>query len=284
MEVRGQQCVPIDLDLLSGRGKPKMSAAGILAIVLLCIAIVVAAAYLLKMLVGKRRRRVDVEVDVEPAEAAEAAAAAVSFIRAPPEQAPAPEPIEVPTQHATAVGAVTTAGPSSKPAAFDMWSAEPAPGTDVDSFGDLVKPEHRLEAEGGATMSVARMMPASWGGGASGAATGVVRATEFDSMWGSLMPAGAMALNPAEMATFGSSLPSWQAQADLVGLSTPVDRNMVLRNNLGIKIGMDQFPWRTKSAFQMGSQLSMFNESSHRADLLAASSLGKAASVMAEFG
>jgi hypothetical protein len=300
VEVQGQQCVPINLDVLSGRAKPNMSATGILAIVLLCIAIVVVLVYIIKLAVGKRRKRRVEEVTVN----VDGQGASVSFMPAAEEAEEAEEQEAEPwrpahreeagshelvSPQAVAVGAVTTSGVTvtedAPQVTFDMWSADAPAGAHTDLFGDLVKPEHRLEADGGATMSVSRMMPASWGGEqASGAAVGAGRADSgLDAYFGSLMPPSAASLNPTEMSTFGSSLPSWDAMADTLKLQGAVDRNTVIRNNIGSKVGFSEFPFRQFSSFVTGGGLHAFGESVFRADLLAASSLGTKPSVSAEW-
>lgn len=302
VEVQGQQCVPINLDLFSGRAKPKMSATGILAIILLCIAIVVVMVYLIKLAVGKRRKRRVEEVTVDVGN--QGAGASVSFIpaaEAEEEEEEHPEPwraapreevrsYDLVSPQAVAVGAVTTSGgvavtEDAPQVTFDMWSADVPAGAQADLFGDLVKPEHRLEADGGATMSVSRMMPASWGGEkASGAAVGVGKAANgLDEYFGSLLPPGAATLSPAEMTTFESSLPSWDAMADTLRLQGAVDRNTVIRNNIGSKVGFSEFPFRAMSNFVTSGTLHAFGESTYRADVLAASSLGVKPSVSAEW-
>jgi hypothetical protein len=163
---------PLDLGHLNGAKKTKMSPPVILSIVLLCIAIVVILAYVVRLGMGSRSPAG--APASTPIEEPEYAAVGMSTV----------EPMPMPT--AVAVGAAVVADPNldAEPSLYfpDETGApyieaqgaaaglQPASTDsqlgDVGYFGNLVPESHRMEVSDTASLNLGAVMPSSWRAGA----------------------------------------------------------------------------------------------------------------------
>lgn len=272
--------VPVDLETLGSRPKPRMSPAGILAACLLAIAIVAVLAYLVHL--GVKRKR---SGEASPAEAGDAAEAAVQALlrheaARPEEDEPAPQeaaapPVTLAPPMVGAVGAATAASHGDHE--FEAQLAGDASTAGAESmFGDLVSENLRMEAPGTADqMSLGSVMPGSWR--PEGAA-----ATPIDSYFSNLE-------GTADDPNAAKQLDKWQGPNRAALLNAMLNMNAVDRPNVlsrsnatgGVDITLG-----IRAAQPVAKQSSVapysFQDSSHRVDMLAQTMSGMYGSAMAD--
>jgi hypothetical protein len=201
--VDGRTVVPINLDALGAPRKPRMSATGILSIVLLCIAIVIVLVYLIKLAVDRRHvSKETVIVDAAGAATTEAEEEDVRVTAIP----------AMPAVQEVAVGAVTTAAPVPQGLGVDAVSADAG-------LSNLVDPNMRMEPQDGpSSLSLSSVMPSTWRGTAASAPG------PLDELFGPLSGAAPGAYDAGQAALFASSAPTRELTVNAILMSNAVDR------------------------------------------------------------
>lgn len=203
--------MPVNLDNLNGTRRSRVPAVGIVSIVLLCIAIVVVVAYLIKLGLARPSASGKLEVapepePVEPARPAEPAATGVSLVPMPEAVAVGAAVVESEQQAGNelpyvieATGAAAADGPHGMDAmanagVFGDLAVHDTTGASLDAgFGNIVPESHRMEGVSADSLNLGAVMPQSWRAGAEDSAAGGIQSeSESDPLHDYFTPFGSL--------------------------------------------------------------------------------------------
>jgi hypothetical protein len=235
----GRPVVALNLDQLNGSNRRRMGTAGVLSIVLLCVAIVVVLVYLLQLALGRKSTPV-VDVVVGGATTEQ------EMSRIPPAE--------------IAVGAVTTAAPVMTGA---INVGAPASTGSEAFYGNLVPENLRMEPPANG-INLGSVMPTGWRG--QGAPTPSAIDHYFEPLERGL-PAADVDDNSESM--WANLKISREAAKRAIENSPAVDRLITMRDSLS-KIGIDEtFGLRPVPKMPLFTTTShVFNDSSHRQEVI----------------